>query len=77
MSAMAGMRVYVVPRGATTVERASLRFAELVARWATSRAERREDRREAMLAAIKDAQTRKADPRDADRMLAQMGLPGR
>lgn len=77
MSAVVMPRTYVVPRGATAVERASIRIAEAVARWATARAERRQDRHDSMLAAIQAEQTRKADPRAADHMLAQMGLTGR
>jgi len=77
MSAVVITRPYPVPRGATALERVSIRVAEAVARWATARAELREDRREAMLAAIQAQQTRTADPRAADHMLAQMGLTGR
>lgn len=77
MSAVVMARTYAVPRGATAFERGSIRFAETVTRWATRRAERRQDRHEAMLAAIQAEQTRKVDPRAADHMLAQVGLSGR
>ncbi|MGP6171784.1 hypothetical protein ACTU6U_12210 [Microbacterium sp. A196] len=77
MSAVAVTRTYPVPRGATSLERWSIGVAETVARWATARAERREDRRDAMLASIQAEQTRKADPRAADHLLAQMGMPRR
>ncbi len=77
MSAVAITRTYAVPRGATALERWSIRIAGAVTRWATARAERRLDRNEAMLAAIQAEQTQKADPRAADRMLAQMGAPRR
>lgn len=75
MSALVSTRTYVVPRGATTMERWSIRTADAITRWATSRAERREHRRDAMLAAIQAEQTRKPDPRAVDHLLAQMGLP--
>lgn len=74
MSAVAVTRTVVVPRGATFIERSSFRLAAAMTRWATARAERREDRRVAMLAAIQDEQTRKADPRATDHALAQMGM---
>lgn len=77
MSALAITRTYAVPRGATALERSSIRVAEAVTRWATARAERRQDRHEAMLAAIQAEQTRKTDPHAADHMLSQMGLTGR
>ena len=74
MSAVAVTRTTVIPRGATAIERLSIRSAAVVTRWATERAERREDRHVVMLAAIQDAQTRKADPRAAEHLLAQVGL---
>lgn len=74
MSAVAITPAHAVPRGATAIERGSIRFAAAVTRWATTRAERREDRHAAMLAAIKAEQTRRADPRAADHLLAQAGL---
>jgi len=77
MSAVVITRAHAVPRGATALERASIRLAEAVARWAIARAELREDRREAMLAAIQAEQTRRADPRATDHLLAQVGLTGR
>ena len=77
MSAVVVTRTIAVPRGATVIERSSIRLAAVVTRWATERAERREDRRVAMLAAIKADQTRKADPRAVDHLLAQVGLNGR
>jgi len=77
MSAVAATRTITVPRGATAFERFSIRIAAAVTRWATARAERRQGRHEAMLAAIKEEQTRKPDPRAADHLLAQMGLPRR
>lgn len=77
MSAVVVSRTYALPRGATALERTSIRVAVAVARWATARAARRQDRHEAMLAAIQAEQTRRADPRSADHMLAQMGLTGR
>ena len=77
MSAVVTTRAIVVPRGATGLERASIRLAAAVTRWATLRAERREDRRAELLAAIMAQQTAKADPRATDHLLAQMGLPRR
>jgi len=74
MSAVAATRTTVIPRGATAIERLSIRFAAVVTLWATERAERREDRRVAMLATIQDEQTRKADPRATEHLLAQVGL---
>lgn len=74
MSAVVVTRTIVVPLGATVIERSSIRLAAVMTRWATGRAERREDRRVAMLAAIKADQTRKADPRAAKHLLAQVGL---
>jgi hypothetical protein len=67
-------RTHAVPRGATVLERATIRFADAVMRWAMRRAERRQDRRDAMLAAIHAEQTRKSDPHAAGHMLASMGL---
>jgi hypothetical protein len=77
MSAVAITRTYAVPRGASALERSTIHVAEAVTRWATARAERRQERHEAMLAAIQAGQTAKADPRAADHMLSQMGLTGR
>ncbi|MCC2029790.1 hypothetical protein [Microbacterium tenebrionis] len=77
MSAVAITRTVALPRGASALERGTIRVADAVTRWATARAERRQERHEAMLAAIQAEQTTKADPRAADRMLAQMGLSGR
>lgn len=77
MSAVVITRAHAVPRGATALERASIRLAEAVARWAIARAELREYRHEAMLAAIQAEQTRRADPRATDHLLAQVGLTGR
>ncbi|MCS3843880.1 hypothetical protein [Microbacterium sp. AK031] len=74
MSAAVMTRTHVVPRGATALERASIRIAEGVARWAIARAELREDRREAMLAAIQAEQTRRSDPLATEHLLSQMGL---
>ncbi|MGM7665507.1 hypothetical protein [Microbacterium sp. A93] len=74
MSAVAITRTYAVPRGANSIERASIRLAAAMARWATTRAERRQDRHEVMLALIKDEQTSKPDPRATDHALAQMGM---
>ncbi|MDP3951310.1 hypothetical protein [Microbacterium sp.] len=74
MSAVVMTRTHVVPRGATALERASIRIAEAVARWAIARAELREDRREAMLAAIQAEQTRRPDPLATAHLLSQMGL---
>lgn len=74
MSAVAVTRTVVVPRGATFIERSSFRLAAAMTQWATARAERRDDRQVAMLAAIKAEQTRKADPRAAEHMLAQAGM---
>lgn len=74
MSAVVTTRIYTVPRGASALERGSIRLADAVTRWATRSAERRQDRREAMLAAIKEQQTRKPDPRAVDHALAQMGM---
>lgn len=75
MSAVAVTRTYTVPRGATGFERFSIRIADAVTRWATARAEHRQDRHETMLAALKEQQTRRSDPRAVDHLLAQMGLP--
>ncbi|WP_300267828.1 hypothetical protein [Microbacterium sp.] len=77
MSAMAITRAQAFPRGATAVERWSIRLAASVTRWATRRAERRQERHEAMLAAIQAENTRKADPRAIEHLLAQVGLNGR
>lgn len=74
MSAVAFTRTYAVPRGATGIERASIRLAAAMAQWATNRAERRQDRHEALLASIKEEQTRRPDPRATDHALAQMGM---
>lgn len=74
MSAVVATRAITVPRGASTIERASIRLAAAMTRWATRRAERREDRHAALLASIKDEQTRSADPRATDHALAQMGM---
>ncbi|GGD84961.1 hypothetical protein [Microbacterium murale] len=74
MSAVAITRTHAVPRGATALERASIRLADAVTRWAMRRAELRQERRDAMLAAVQAEQTRKADPRAADHMLAQVGV---
>lgn len=74
MSAVVVTRVVTVPRGASTIERASIRLAASMTRWATRRAERRQERHEALLATIKDEQTRRADPRATDHALAQMGM---
>ncbi|MGL3151386.1 hypothetical protein ACSS7Z_13625 [Microbacterium sp. A82] len=75
MSAVAVTRTSPVPRGANALERGSIRLADAMTRWATRRVERRQDRREAMLAAIKAEQTRKPDPRATDHALLHMGLP--
>ena len=75
MSAVAITRTVALPRGASALERGTIRVADAVTRWAT--AERRQERHDAMLAAIQAEQTAKADPRAADRMLSQMGLRGR
>lgn len=77
MSAVVVTRTIVVPRGANAIERVSIRLAAAVTRWATERAEHREDHRVAMLAAIKADQTRRADPRAAEHLLAQVGVNGR
>ncbi|MGO2747454.1 hypothetical protein [Microbacterium sp.] len=77
MSAVIATRPVVVPRGANSLERGSIRIAAAVTRWATGRAEQREDQRLRMLATIQAEQTQKADPRAADHMLAQMGMPRR
>ena len=77
MSAVVITRTVPVPRGASALERASIRIAGALTRWATARAERREERREAMLLAIQAEQVQKADPRAADHLLAQAGLIGR
>ena len=77
MSVMAVTRTYTLPRGATVLERVSIRFAVALAGWATARAEHRHLRRDAMLAAIQREQTRNADPRAADHLLAQVGLSRR
>ena len=77
MSAVVVTRTHAVPRGATALERASIRVADAVARWAIARAELREERRAAMLAAIQAEQTRKADPLAVDHLLAQVGVTGR
>lgn len=77
MSAVAITRVYTVPRGASALERATIRLADTVTRWATQRAERRQDQRERMLLGIQEQQTRRADDRAAEHLLAQMGLPRR
>ncbi|MDQ0641875.1 hypothetical protein [Microbacterium murale] len=74
MSAVVATRAIAVPRGASTIERTSIRLAAAMTRWATRRAERRQDRRAAMLVSIKDEQTRKPDPRATDHALAQMGM---
>lgn len=74
MSAVAATRAITVPRGASTIERASLHLASAMTRWATRQAERRQDRRAALLASIKEEQTRRSDPRDTDHALAQMGM---
>lgn len=74
MSAVPATRAITVPRGASTIERVSIRFAAAMTRWAIRRAERREDRRERMLAAIQEQQTRRVDPRAAVHLLAQMGM---
>lgn len=74
MSAVAITRTVAVPCGATGIERASIRLADVLARWATDRAERRQDRHDAMLASIQEEQTRKSDPRATDHALAQMGM---
>ena len=74
MSAVAITRTYALPRGATALERLSIRLAAALARWATRRAERRQDRHDMMLASIQDAQTRAPDPRAAEHLLAQAGL---
>ncbi len=77
MSAVVVTRAVPVPRGASALERTSIRIADAVTRWATARAERREARREAMLLAIQAEQTQKADPRATDHLLAQAGVIGR
>lgn len=74
MSAVVITRTHAVPRGATALERASIRLADAVTRWAMRRGELRQERRDAMLAAVQAEQTRKADPRAADHMLAQVGV---
>lgn len=74
MSAVVITRTYPVPRDASFIERASIRLAEVMAHWATRRAERRQDRHAAMLEAIQEQQTRKADLRATDHALAQMGM---
>lgn len=77
MSAVAVTRSVAVPRGASTIERASIRLAAAVTRWATRRAERRQERHDAMLLVIQSEQTAKAEPLAADHLLAQMGVRGR
>ncbi|WP_426182485.1 hypothetical protein [Microbacterium sp. TWP3-1-2b2] len=77
MSAVTATRAITIPRGASTIERASIRLAAAMTGWATRRAERRGDRRERMLAAVKEQQTRKNDSRATDHLLSQMGLPRR
>lgn len=77
MSAVVINRTLALPRGASALERGMVRLADAVARWATARAERRQERHEVMLETIHREQTRKADPRAADHMLSQMGLTGR
>lgn len=77
MSAVAATHAIPVPRGASTIERASIRLAAAMTGWATRRAERREDRQERMLVAIQEQQTRTRDPLATDHLLAQVGLTGR
>ncbi|GAB3633657.1 hypothetical protein GCM10027421_30100 [Microbacterium shaanxiense] len=77
MSAVAITRVIPVPRGASLIERASIRLAAAITRWATGRAQRREDRRATMLTAIQAEQTRRTDPLATEHLLAQVGLMGR
>lgn len=64
-----------IPHGASVLERASIHLASTIARRAVARAQRREDRRAALLAAIHREQTRTADPHATDHALARMGLP--
>jgi len=77
MSAVAITSIHAMPRGANTLERATIRLASAVTRWVTQRAERRQDQQERMLRGIQDQQTRRADGRAAEHLLAQMGLPRR
>lgn len=77
MNALAITSAHAIPRGATVLERSSIRIADAVARWATARAERRQNRHEALIRSIHAEQTRRADPRAADHLLAQMGMPVR
>ncbi|WP_223627291.1 hypothetical protein [Microbacterium sp. EST19A] len=74
MNAVVPTRTITVPRGASTIERASIRLAGAMTRWAMRRAERREDRRERMLVAIQEQQTRKIDPHATDHLLAPLGV---
>ncbi|GAA1524598.1 hypothetical protein HD600_000014 [Microbacterium ginsengiterrae] len=74
MSAVAYDSTFAVPRGATTVERWSIRLAKVLTRWATERAERRHERRDAMLAAIHAEQAHPTPPLATDHLLAQAGL---
>lgn len=75
MSAVVATRRYPVPRGASALERATIRSADAVTRWVTRRAEQRQDRRERILLGIKEQQTRRADARAVEHELARMGLP--
>lgn len=74
MSAVVVTRTIPVPRGASMIERASIRVAAAITRWATLRAERREEKHDLLLASIKDKQTRGVDPRATGYALAQMGM---
>lgn len=74
MSAVAATRRYTVPRGANALERGMIRLADAATRWATQRADRRQERHAALLESIRAAQTRRSDPHAAEHLLAQMGL---
>lgn len=77
MSAVVITRTIPVPRGATTVERWSIRLGAALTAWATTRAEARQERRERMLQQIQATQTARHDTRYIEHLLAQQGLPRR
>lgn len=74
MSAAVVPHVPTVPRGATAIERWGIRVAAYAMRRLTRRAERRQERHDAMLARIEAEQTARPDARAIDYALAQNGL---
>ena len=74
MSAAVVTSALPIPCGASAIERGSIRVAAAVTRWATARAELRQERHERMLQQIQADQVAKPDPRAIDYALAQLGL---